>query len=412
VQIHSGTENGGSLPLNGLLLSPKFQIQPMNVLLVVPWDQEFGGVACVVGNLAKYLTNDGHNVMFLHPGSDNILQRKVTKCGFPGFEINLREPHQCKRPLRSILAFVCFLPFTLFRLLALLKTSKIQIVNIHYPGDAFIYFALLRLILGFKLVVSVHGADFYPNGRPRLKDSWPLRFLLSMADFIVAPSRAFLLEFLKLSPRLDKKATAIHNGIDPGELCRTPPTHQANRNNYILCIAHQNEKKNLELLLRAFARLKDVVDPTLELALVGDGPLRSTLEDLAHSLNLGDRINFMGWKSRKEVAELLAGCTVFVLPSKSEPFGIVIIEAMACKKPVVASCVGGIPEIIENGENGIMVDPHDPSDLARAIETLLKNPALRESLGTKGHRTVQQRFTHETMGRQYHSLFTRLLDAA
>jgi glycosyltransferase involved in cell wall biosynthesis len=388
-----------------------FQIQPMNVLLVVPWDQEFGGVACVVGNLAKYLTNNGHNVMFLHPGPENILQRKVTKWGFPGFEINLREPFHARRPVRSVLAFCCFLPFTLFRLLALLKTSKIQIVNIHYPGDSFIYFALLRLIPGFKLVVSVHGADFYPNGRPRLKDSWPLRFLLSMADFIVAPSRAFLLDFLKLSPRLDKKATAIHNGIDPGELCRPPATHQANRNNYILCIAHQNEKKNLELLLRAFACLKDV-DPALNLALVGDGPLRSKLEELARSLNLGDRINFLGWKSRTEVAELLWGCTVFVLPSKSEPFGIVIIEAMACRKPVVASRVGGIPEIIENGENGIMVDPHDPSGLARAIEILLKNPDLRESLGAKGHRTVQQRFTHEAMGRQYHSLFTRLLDAA
>src|SRR5215471_10699060 len=127
----------------------------MNVLLVVPWDQEFGGVACVVGNLAKYLTNDGHNATFLHPGSENTLQRKITKWGFPGFEIKLREPFSSKRPLRSILAFVCFLPLTLFRLLALLKTSKIQIVNIHYPGDSFIYFALLRAILGFRLVVSV-----------------------------------------------------------------------------------------------------------------------------------------------------------------------------------------------------------------------------------------------------------------
>jgi glycosyltransferase involved in cell wall biosynthesis len=383
----------------------------MNVLLVVPWDQEFGGVASVVGNLAKYLTVSGHRVTFLHPGFANFLRRKTTKSGFPGYEVNLREPFHPKRPLRSVIAFFCLLPVTLFQLLILLGTRRIQIVNIHYPGDCFVYFALLRFVLRFKLVVSVHGSDFYPDGRPKTRHSWPVRFLLSASDEVVAPSQAFLFEFLKVLPRLHQKATAIHNGIDPNELAVSTTVRRTNPANYILCIAHQNEKKNLEALVRAFAQVKDV-DPSLGLALVGDGPQRARLKELAHNLNLETRIDFLGWKNRAEVAELLTGCTVFVLPSKSEPFGIVIIEAMACSKPVVASWVGGIPEIIENGHNGIMVDPENPADLANAIESLLRDPGLRESLGARGHHTVLQRFTHETMGSRYQSLFTKLLGAA
>jgi len=383
----------------------------MNVLVVVPWDQEFGGVASVVGNLAKYLTRSGDNVMFLHPGFSNILGRKTTKWGFQGFEINLREPFHPKHPIRSIVAFACFLPITLIQLSRLLRSRRVDIVNVHYPGDSFIYFALLRMLLRIKLVVSIHGADFYPDGKPNARQSWPMRFLLSVADCVVAPSRAFLVEFLKLSPHLKNKAKAIHNGIDTSELTAAGSAHRNGLENYLLCIAHQNEKKNLEILVQAFGRVKDV-DPSLHLALVGDGPLRKNLEDLACSLDVAERVNFLGWKNRREVAELLAGCTGFVLPSKSEPFGIVIIEAMACKKPVVASRVGGIPEIIDHGENGIMVEASDPAAFAAAIETLLANPGLRQSLGDRAYLTVQQRFTHETMGCHYQSLFKNLLSAA
>jgi glycosyltransferase involved in cell wall biosynthesis len=383
----------------------------MNVLVVVPWDQEFGGVASVVGNLAKHLIRSGDNVMFFHPGIANILGSKTTKWGYQGFEMNLREPFHPKHPVRSIVAFVCFLPITLLQLLALLRRRRIQVVNIHYPGDCFVYFAFLKMILRIKLVVSIHGADFYPDGKPKVRHSWPMRFLLSTADCVVAPSRAFLLEFLKLLPHLKNKAKAIHNGIDTTEFSTTDHAHRNGLNNYLLCIAHQNEKKNLEILVKAFGRVKDV-DPSLHLALVGDGPLRKNLEDLAHALDVRERVNFLGWKNRLEVAELLAGCKVFVLPSKSEPFGIVIIEAMACKKPVVASRVGGIPEIIEHGENGIMVDESDPVAFAAAIESLLNNPGLRQSLGARAYLTVQQRFTHETMGCHYQSLFKQLLDAA
>jgi glycosyltransferase involved in cell wall biosynthesis len=382
----------------------------MNVLLVVPWDQEFGGVACVVGNLAKYLTAGGHKVVFLHPGFTNVLRQRKTTWGFDGFEISLREPYSSASPLKSILAFICFLPVTLVQILALLNKRDIQVVNIHYPGECFFYFALLKTVLGFKLVVSVHGADFYPDGRPNRKHSWLMGWLLSAADRVVAPSRAFLLQFLELLPQFNLKTTAIHNGVDVAELLGAVTAQHNNLANYILCIAHQNPKKNLDQLIRAFMRVKNI-DTSLSLVLVGDGPMRRTLEELAGALQLDGKIHFLGWKNRAEVAELLKGCTLFVLPSKSEPFGIVIIEAMACRKPVVASRVGGIPEIIEHGKNGIMVDPDDPLDLAGAIEALLNDPDLRESLGANGQLTVHERFTYETMGRRYESLFSRLLDA-
>ena len=123
--------------------------------------------------------------------------------------------------------------------------------------------------------------------------------------------------------------------------------------------------------------------------LVGDGPLRAQLEELVRSLGIEERIKFLGWQERPEIVKLLHGSEAIVLPSRSEPFGIAIIEGLACKKPVVATTVGGIPEIIENGENGILVEPDNPAVLAEALITVLRDPALQSALSTK----VTLRFT-------------------
>jgi glycosyltransferase involved in cell wall biosynthesis len=383
----------------------------MNVLIVVPWDQEFGGVAAVVGNLAVHLTNEGHQIFFLHPGRRESLVEKTTKWGFHCFELNLREPPTLRYPLFSTLAFLCFLPITLFQLCRLLTKHHIDIVNIHYPGDAFFYFAICRRFIPIKLVVSVHGADFFPAGKPKLKTSSLMKLLLWSADSIVAPSNAFLADFLKVAPQVRARATAIHNGVNTLEVQPAGQTDKSRGDHYVLCIAHHNEKKGLDVLIQAFARISDL-DSSLQLVLVGDGPLRESLEDLARNLRIHHRARFVGWKGRKEVAQLLQSCTMLVLPSKSEPFGIVLIEAMACRRPVIASAVGGIPEIIEHGRNGLMVNPEDPSELADAIAMLLQNAALRNTLAEAGYQTVLERFSREMMGGTYESLFTRLLSAA
>jgi glycosyltransferase involved in cell wall biosynthesis len=113
----------------------------------------------------------------------------------------------------------------------------------------------------------------------------------------------------------------------------------------------------------------------------------------------------MGRRPRPEIARLLHGCELLVLPSRSEPFGIALIEAMACRKPVVAAAVGGIREIVTSGEDGLLVPPEDPGALAAAIGAVLRDRALGRRLGERARETVARRFTFETTGSAYAKLF-------
>lgn len=380
----------------------------MNVLVVVPWDQEFGGVASVVGHLARYLRDRGYRVILFHPGETNQLTPNRTKWGFPGYRLRLRAPWYGEHPIRSLLAYlICFLP-TMYRLVRLIRSHGIQIVNIHYPMREFAYFGLCRWLLPIRLVTSIHGEDCFPAGRPWKRYPWTLRVLLLSSDAIVAPSRGFLDDCLTQFPHLSRKGTFIYNGVNLQELSQPPnDTPLPTQGRYLLCIAAHNEKKALDVLIRAFAMVKDE-DPTIRLLLVGDGPLRRQHEEFARALDLDGRVEFLGWRGRAEIAKLLHGCQVFVLPSRSEPFGIVITEAMACRKPVVASGVGGIPEIIEHGKSGVLVEPDNPAALANALLDLLKDPPLQRSISNNGYARVAARFQCEHTGAAYESLFAGL----
>jgi glycosyltransferase involved in cell wall biosynthesis len=233
-----------------------------------------------------------------------------------------------------------------------------------------------------------------------------IRLLLASSDRIVAPSRSFQNDVRGIFPHLKEKTTFIHNSVDLTELNgASPHISRHDRDPYILCIAMHNEKKGLDVLLRAFKHVQHA-QPSMKLLLVGDGPLRKQLEHLASSLEIRDRVNFLGLQGRIEVRQLLHDCELFVLPSRSEPFGIAIIEAMACKKPVVSTKVGGIREIIEDRRNGVLVEPNDPRALAGAILTVLHDEKLRAAIVARGYATVRERFLREHTGGAYEAVFT------
>ena len=382
----------------------------MNVLLVVPWDQEFGGVASVVGNLARQLAASGHHVVFLHPGGGNRLRQRTTASGFRGYALDLRAPFSAARPIRSMAAFAVYVLPTLYELMRMIRSEKIEVVNIHYPVEAFAVFGVLRRLLPIRLVVSVHGADLFPDGRPMRRYPRSTRFLLAAADAVVTPSESFLGDVLAAFPRAAGKTVSIHNGVDLRELARerAAAPRATRRGRYVLCIATFSHKKALDVLVTAFASVSRA-HPSLDLVLVGDGPLRREHEELVRSLSLRERVEFLGWQGRPEVVRLLHDCEIFVLPSRSEPFGIVVTEALACRKAVVASAVGGIPEIIEHGKSGLLVEPDRPEALAEALLTLLEDDARRESLAATGHQRAVEHFTCEATGSRYEALYSDLL---
>jgi glycosyltransferase involved in cell wall biosynthesis len=379
----------------------------MNILTVVPWDQEYGGVASVVGNLAQQMTRKGHNVYFLFPGNSNTLKTKISKWKFPSYELKLRSPIISTRPLKSRIAFFGYLLPTLLQLIILLLRHRIEIVNVHYPMDEDIYFAILRKVLRIKLVVSAHGADLLPDGKPRAEYSNAVHFLLRSADLLVTPSRSLLAEVLALFPHLQRTGIWIHNAVDLEEL-------EADANapdpctGYILCVAAHVYKKGLDILIHAFKELRET-HQKLELYLVGDGPLGCDLERLTQALGVTEQVKFLGSRNRQEIKELMRGCKLFVLPSRHEPFGIVITEALAFRKPVVATAVGGIKEIIENYVTGILVEPESPSALVKAMRAVLEDGKLGDRLARNGYNLVKERFQWEIAAARYESAFSGLL---
>jgi glycosyltransferase involved in cell wall biosynthesis len=383
----------------------------MRILLAVPQDEELGGVASVVRNLAQHLRSRGHQVFFFHPAATIFFKPKETKLGFPGFDLRLQMLFGERHPVISIPAFLTLFPLALCQLIRLIRRYRIQIINIHYPTDCFFYFAICTRLLPVALVTSIHGADVFTDGRPRLQYSRAFRLLLSSSDRIIAPSRRFQKDFLTVFPELNEKTTFIHNGVNLAELSdfRTEAICN-NQFPYILCISAYKQQKAIDVLIQAFKRVQEI-DSSLKLVIVGAGagPLRGQVEDLAVSLGLQERIEFLGPKGRVEVAKLLHGCKLFVLPSRFETFGIVILEAMACKKAVVSTTVGGIPEIIENGRNGILVEPDNPDALAEALIAVLKNRTLRLTIANNGWATVRERFRQENMGAAYETAFGDLL---
>ncbi len=172
-------------------------------------------------------------------------------------------------------------------------------------------------------------------------------------------------------------------------------------------IARMNaQSKNHKMFLHAVAKLRSKF-PNLEVLLVGDGPLRPEFEREAETLGLKSQIRFLG--ERQDISAVLASLDVSVLPSSSESLSNVILESMAAGVPVVASTVGGNPELI-TPDRGVLVAPDDEKAFADAIEHLLRNAALRAELGRNAKRFAQANFTLQQIWQRYEELYSGLLE--
>lgn len=189
----------------------------------------------------------------------------------------------------------------------------------------------------------------------------------------------------------ESKCRTIYNGVDVerfnprGRPDATEPPLD------VLAVAHLIPEKGIRHLIRAMARLEDV---PIELTVVGDGPEEEELKDLAGELGLRDRVDFLGL--RNDVDDLMHEADVFVHPATwKEAFGYTVMEAMASGCPVIGSEVGGIPELIVDGQTGLLCPPGDDRALARQIRRLAENSDLRAELGKAARKRAERGFTLE-----------------
>jgi glycosyltransferase involved in cell wall biosynthesis len=149
-------------------------------------------------------------------------------------------------------------------------------------------------------------------------------------------------------------------------------------------------EKGLSYLIEAASLIPHVKD-RVRFDIVGDGSCRMELEELVRKKELEDCIQFLGF--RADIQTLMKDFDLFVLPSLSEGLSSAIMEAMASSLPVIASNVGGIPELVQNGDNGLLVRPADPESLARAVMQLAENPETLRQMGIRGRERVEEKFT-------------------
>lgn len=171
-----------------------------------------------------------------------------------------------------------------------------------------------------------------------------------------------------------------------------------------VCVASLSPQKNHALLLEAFAKGL-ASDPRAHLVLAGDGPLKSGLEASAVRLGIGGHVRFLGL--RQDIPDILNAADVFVLASDWEGNPLSVMEAMAAGKPVVATAVGGVPELVDPEVSGILVPPRDVASLSQALVRLM-DPELRRKMGERGRTVALSRFGIERMARSYEELYERL----
>ena len=176
---------------------------------------------------------------------------------------------------------------------------------------------------------------------------------------------------------------------------------------YVLALGRVVDKKGFDLLLAGYAAM----DPTLrtaDLVIGGTGPALERLEAQAEESGIADRVHFVGRLSREQVAAAMAGARVFVMPSRLEPFGIVVLEAWRAGTPVVATARGGAPEYVRDGKDGLLVDPFDTVAMANVLGRVLTDDRLRRSIAVAGRARVES-FAWPRVAEAYRAVYRSVL---
>jgi glycosyltransferase involved in cell wall biosynthesis len=237
--------------------------------------------------------------------------------------------------------------------------GRYDVLHAHFGfPDAFVAACAARRI-GVPLVVTLHGDDALRVAPRRDVIGRTVRSGIEAAQIVICVSEAMAEVVRPLLPSTDVRVIA--NGFDDS-LFRVAT---AERDLGILFVGLLVPVKNVDLLLRAYARVREQVG--VPLTIVGDGILRSGLAELAVELGVADSVHFLGYRSRVEVASLMQRARVLALPSFSEGYPLVVAEALACGTPVVASRVGGTPDIIASPLAGTLIAPGDIESLSLAL---------------------------------------------
>jgi phosphatidylinositol alpha-1,6-mannosyltransferase len=256
------------------------------------------------------------------------------------------------------------------------------------------------------LVVSARGNDIQGIPQRSRLQRWMLTRLFARADAVIFCSAYVQRDaapFLKnVSPRTF--VGVVGDGFDPDEFREPCPYQHAAP--YLLAMGRLVHKKGFDLLIRAFARIATDF-PRVHLLIAGDGEERAALERQIAESKMRERVCLLGFAERAKSIALFWGCEFFVLSSRLEPFGIVVAEAMAAGKAVLATKSGGVIDLMQPGVNGLLVDA-EVDALAQGLRAMLAHPDATRAMGERARQMIQQH-TWATVTKQFVDVFERVM---
>lgn len=297
----------------------------------------------------------------------------------------------------------------------LLTQEKPDLLHVHLwnPGGCRYAFSAIDKRTT-KLIATEHDPFPLSGLKKKIKKG-----CIKKTDHTITVSSANFQLLLKLYPELKGSVEAVHNGIDlqafDASLLHFSTQHRDKLREQLFCatvedfvilsIAELHPRKGLTYLIEAFNKVEKK-EPKTRLVIVGEGPQRKILEKLIKKLRLDEKVVLTG--KQDNIPQILKSANLFVLASVKEAFGLVFLEAMAAQLPIIATEVGGVPEIIENRKSGVLVPPQEWDTLATTIMEVMENNALMQKLAYVGHHRVKE-FDAKEMVRKTENIYDTVL---
>ncbi len=311
-----------------------------------------------------------------------------------------------KQPLYVLVA-ISYILLGAWQLFWLCKKQKPDLIHVNWPFPHGLMAYPANKILGIPMLFSFHGAELLLAKKFSFVGAI-LRWQTPMAKSVTANS-SFTKALIQKLYSGDVSVIPYGLTIEP----KAPCDRNLEEDTKLLFVGRLDERKGLRYLLEALPLV--LRKYPVRLRIVGKGILENEIKQQCQELKLDDVIDFLGFVSKEELANEYASCNIFVLPAivdskgDTEGLGIVMIEALAHEKPVIACAVGGIVDVIQSGVTGVLVNEKDPEALSQSIIELIADPVRAKELGQRGLKDVQERFGWARLVLLWQDAFTKAL---
>ncbi|MGB6777364.1 N-acetyl-alpha-D-glucosaminyl L-malate synthase BshA [Planococcus citreus] len=363
-----------------------------------------GGSGVVATELGKMLAEKGHEIHFITSSTPFRLNRLYANIFSHQVDVNSYSVFQYA-PYDIALAT---------KIAEVIKNEELDLLHVHYAIPHAVCAILGRDMAGsdIGIVTTLHGTDITVLGTDSsLKDA--IRYGIEKSDIVTAVSDSLKQQtYEMIAP--DKEIETVHNFVDEREYHLHDSAKLKEElgieahEKVLIHVSNFRKVKRVEDVVSTFAKVQKTVGA--KLLLVGDGPEMSRIHQQVKDLHIEQEVLFLG--KRDNLSELYSMSDVKLLMSEKEAFGLVLLEAMACGVPAIGTQIGGIPEIIEPGENGFLVELGDIDAAADAAIRILTDDMLHEKLSVTALETATKRFSSEKILAEYETLYARLLKKA